>query len=67
MTILEMIDPEKKYFTDRSATVLAPKDSQEQAIMVQNHKSFLDFLDPRDKSKHTFSKEELDKCIIIDD
>lgn len=45
MAILNIIDPEEKFFKNREYTVVAPKDQEEQRMMNFNRKRFTDFRD----------------------
>ena len=67
LKILDIIDPDQKYFLKREERVLAPETPDEQATMRENHKRFLDFKDPRNPSQSMFSKAELARTIIVDD
>lgn len=55
LAILNIIDPEEKYFKNREVTVLAPKDHEEQRYMNVSRKKFIDFKDVNDKTKTIFS------------
>ena len=50
-----------------SRSKLAPIDSKEQKIMMAKKKRFTDFRDPKDGSKALFSKDELNRTLILDD
>ena len=43
MAILNIIDPEERFFKNRELTVLAPKNQEEQRTMNYNRKRFTDF------------------------
>ena len=61
--VLEILDPQEKYFRDRAHTVLAPKDQMEQQQYLRNKKSIFDFKSELDKNP-IFANED---CLIIDD
>lgn len=65
--ILEIIDPTQRWFKKRHERVLAPAGPEQQREMKIRGKSFEDFKKPGNPTQCLFTRDELRRCIIIDD
>jgi len=63
MNVLQILDPEYKYFPNRDLSVIAPADENDRANFLKNGKSIYDFKDPSTKEP-LFKNSD---CIFLDD
>lgn len=57
--ILELIDPNEKFFKNREVTVIAPANMEQQRAFVNNQKSIRDYRHPDDQNKCLFSEADI--------